>query len=186
MAKIDTTKIEGYATMSAEEKLAALEGFEFENPAPSAPSDEVTKLKTMLSKANSEAADWKRQLRERQSEAEREAAERAEADAKLREELETLKQEKAVSGYKAKYLEVGYDAETAERSAKAMLDHDYGTIFADMKAFIENRTKDIEAKALNKQPGLSAGLAPSAGDKNLEAENRERAAWGLPPIKPKT
>lgn len=175
MAKIDTTKIEGYANMSAEEKLAALEGFEFDIPASSGES-EVTKLKAMLSKANSEAASWKTQLREKQSEAEREAAERAEADAKLREELETLKQERAVSGYKAKYLEVGYDAEAAERSAKAMLDHDYGTVFADMKAFIENRTKDIEAKALNKQPGLTPGANPSAKDME-KSENEQMRKW---------
>ena len=47
--KIDTTAISGYAEMSAEEKLAALEAFEFETPAPK-DTDEVTKLKTALSK----------------------------------------------------------------------------------------------------------------------------------------
>ena len=34
MAKIDVTRIEGYESMSAEEKLAALEAYEFEAPAP--------------------------------------------------------------------------------------------------------------------------------------------------------
>ena len=32
MAKIDVTRIEGYESMSAEEKLAALEAYEFEAP----------------------------------------------------------------------------------------------------------------------------------------------------------
>ena len=63
--KIDTSKITGYAEMSAEEKLAALEAFEIE--APKSGTDETEKLKAALSKANSEAAEWKRQFREKQT-----------------------------------------------------------------------------------------------------------------------
>ena len=70
MAKIDTTMIEGYETMSAEDKLKALEEYEFETPAPKE-NDEVTNLKAALSRANSERAEWKRQFREKQTEAER-------------------------------------------------------------------------------------------------------------------
>ena len=55
MAKIDTSKIEGYAEMTPEQKLAALEGFEYEDN-----SAELEKQKNALSKANSEAAEWKR------------------------------------------------------------------------------------------------------------------------------
>ena len=55
MAKIDTSKIEGYANMTPEQKLAALEGFEYEDN-----SAELEKQKNALSKANSEAAEWKR------------------------------------------------------------------------------------------------------------------------------
>ena len=53
--KIDTSKITGYADMTAEEKLKALEEFEIETPKDN--GDEVTKLKTALSKANSDAAE---------------------------------------------------------------------------------------------------------------------------------
>ena len=67
--KIDTTKIAGYAEMSAEEKLKALEEYEIETPHDN--GDEVTKLKNALSKANSDAAEWKRQFREKQTEQER-------------------------------------------------------------------------------------------------------------------
>ena len=52
MAKIDTSKIEGYAEMTPEQKLAALEGFEYEDN-----SAELEKQKNALSKANSEAAE---------------------------------------------------------------------------------------------------------------------------------
>ena len=82
MAKIDVSKIEGYSEMSAEDKLKALEAYEFETPAPKE-SEETTRLKAALSKANSESAEWKRQLREKQTESERAEAERKERDAQV-------------------------------------------------------------------------------------------------------
>ena len=55
MAKIDVSKIEGYAEMTPEEKVAALEAHEYDDL-----SAEVEKYKNAASKANSEAADWRR------------------------------------------------------------------------------------------------------------------------------
>ena len=53
--KIDLTKIEGYENMTAEEKIAALEGFDVQQ-------DYTGYVrKDLLDKANSEAADYKRQ-----------------------------------------------------------------------------------------------------------------------------
>ena len=51
--KIDTTKIEGYADMSPEQKLAALEGYDMDVPAPD--TSEIQRLKEAVSRANSEA-----------------------------------------------------------------------------------------------------------------------------------
>ena len=65
MAKIDINAIEGYAEMSAEEKLAALESFEIPEP-------DFTGYvkKELLDKASSEAASFKKQLREKMTEEE--------------------------------------------------------------------------------------------------------------------
>ena len=52
--KIDTSKITGYSEMSAEDKLKALEGFEFDEPKHD--SGETDKLKAALSKAKSMVA----------------------------------------------------------------------------------------------------------------------------------
>ena len=43
--KIDTSKIENFESMSAEEKLNALMGYEFEEPKPTDNNAEITKLK---------------------------------------------------------------------------------------------------------------------------------------------
>ena len=178
--KIDTSTITGYAEMSAEEKLKALEGYEFETPKDS--NDEVTRLKTALSKANSDAAEWKRQFREKQTEAERQEAERAEREKAVEEELRGLRREKTVSGYVANCLSLGYDKDLAQRAAEAMADNDAATILEYQQTFLEAKQKELEATALNKQPTLTTGSPPTAQTAELIARNKERAAWGLPPI----
>lgn len=162
IAKIDVSKINGFDGMSAEEKLAALQNYEFEIPQSESDNAEVTKLQRLLSKANSEAADFKKQLREKQSEAERAEAERAEADKSLREELEALKKDKTIASYQAKYLSLGYDADLAAKTAQAFASGDYETVFANQALFNEAQKKAFDTAALNRQPGLSAGQTPQS------------------------
>ena len=176
--KIDTTRIEGYADMTAEEKLKALEEFEIEVPKDN--SDEVTKLKTALSNANSQAAEWKRQFREKQTEAERAEAERAEREKAVEDELRTLRRDKTVSGYVAQCLALGYDKDLALRAAEAMADNDAATIMACQQDFLEAKQKEMEAAALGKQPTLSVGAPPTAKQAEEEAAKKIRQHFGLP------
>ena len=181
--KIDTTRIEGYADMTAEDKLKALEEFEFEAPAPKDNSDEVTKLKTALSKANSDAAEWKRQFREKQTEAERAEAERQEREAAVENELRELRRDKTVSGFMAQCLALGYDKELALKAAEAMADNDAAAIMACQQDFLEAKQKELEAAALNKQPSLTPGAPPTAKQAEAESDNKLRYYFGLPPRK---
>lgn len=175
-----TEKIEGYAEMSAEDKLKALEEFEIE--APKDNSEEVTRLKTALSKANSDAAEWKRQFREKQTEQERAEAERAEREKAVEEELRGLRRDKSVSGYETQYLALGYTKELAKKAAEATADGDAATLMECQQEFLDAKTKEIEANALNKQPTLTPGAPPTAKVAEAEAYNKVRKAWGLPPI----
>ena len=179
MAKINTAAIEGYAEMSAEDKLKALEEYEFETPAPKE-SEEVTKLKNALSKANSDAAEWKRQFREKQTEAERAEAERKEREAAVEDELRTLRRDKTVSGYIAQYLALGYTQELALKAAEATADNDAATIMSCQQEYLAEKTKELEAAALNKQPTITAGSPPTAQAAEADAYNKMRKAWGLP------
>lgn len=178
--KIDTSKITGYAEMTAEEKLAALEAYEIEAPNS---GDEMTKLKAALSKANSDAAEWKRQFREKQTEQERAEAERAEREKAVEEELRNLRRDKTVSGYVAQCLALGYDKDLALRAAEAMADGDAASVFACQQDFLESKKKELEAAALNKQPTLTSGSPPTAQQADKDAINKERSWFGLPPIK---
>ena len=179
--KIDVSKITGYAEMSAEEKLKALEEFEFDTPKPA--TDEAEKLKAALSKANSEAAEWKRQFREKQTEQERTEAERAEREKAVEEELRGLRRDKTVSGYVAQCLSLGYDKDLALRAAEALADGDAASILACQQDFLEAKQKELEAAALNKQPSLTSGSPPTAQTAEADAYNKMRMAWGLKPIK---
>ena len=179
--KIDTSKITGYAEMSAEEKLKALEEYEIE--APQDNSAEVTNLKEALSKANSQAADWKRQFREKQTEAERAEAERVEREKAVEEELRNLRRDKTVSGYVAQCLALGYDKDLALRAAEAMADNDAAAILACQQDFLEAKQKELEATALNKQPTLTSGSPPTTQAAEKESINKTRSYFGLPPIK---
>ena len=181
--KIDVSKIEGYAEMSAEDKLKALEEFEIEIPKPATDTDEVIKLKNALSNANSQAAEYKRALREKQSEQERAEAERAEREAARDAEIKELRRDKTVSGNHANCLSLGYDKELAQRAAEAMADNDAAAIMECQREFLETKTKELEAAALNKQPTLTAGAPPTSQEAEKNAINEQRRAWGLPPIK---
>ena len=181
--KIDISKITGYAEMSADEKLKALEEYEFDAPASEDNGDEVTKLKAALSKANSEAASWKKQLREKQTEQERAEAERAEREKAVEEELNTLRRDKTVSGYVAQCLALGYNNELALKAAEAMADNDAAAILACQQEFLELKKQELEAAALNKQPTLTSGSPPTAQQADIDAQNKMRGYMGLPLIK---
>lgn len=180
--RIDTTKIEGYAEMTAEDKLKALEEFEIEVPVSQDISEEVNRLKTALSKSNSECAEWKHKYRETQTEAERAEAERAEREKAVEDELRTLRRDKTVSGYQAQCLALGYTQELALRAAEAMADNDAAAIMACQQEFLDAKQKELEAAALNKQPTLTTGSPPTAQGADLEALNKQRRYFGLPPI----
>jgi len=164
--KIDTSKIEGFEAMSAEDKLNAVLGLEIPDPVDN--SSEIDKLKTTLSKANAEAAEWKRQFREKQSESERAEAERAEREKARDEELMQLRRERTISQLEAEYLAAGYSKEMAAESAKASADGDTSTVLRIQTAFLEQTRKEIEAAALGRQSGLSVGTPPKAATKEDE------------------
>ena len=96
--KIDTSKLEGYANLTPEEKIAFLEGYEFpEAKAESVPNDEITRLKNALSKSNSEAADYRKKWQSTLSEQERLEAERQQRETDMQTQLNALLREKQTS-----------------------------------------------------------------------------------------
>ena len=153
MARIDITKIEGYETMSAEEKLAALEALDLPEP-------DFTGWvkKDVADKYASEAASFKKQLRERMTEEEAAKAKAAEDMASVMAELETLRADKAVSEYTTQFMGIGYDEALAKSTAQAIQKGDMAAMFKNHAKFVADREKALKAELLKDTP------APPAGD----------------------
>lgn len=176
--KIDPSKIEGFDNLSADEKVAALLNQEIEVEQ-TEPAD-VTKLKTSLSKANSEAAEYKRLLREKQTEAERAEADRAEREKALQDELASYRDRERISTYKANLMGAGIDEPTADLMAKSLPEGVADEYFLATKSFLDNQRQKLLTESINKQPGLSVGTPPTAAQAEREEENLLRKHMGLP------
>lgn len=169
--KIDTTTIAGYETMTAEEKLAALEGYEMQDKTN---EEETLNLKKLLSERNSQIKGLKDEIKSKMSETERLEAERAERTKALEEELKALKRDKTVSEYTAQFLSTGYSTELAKTSAEAMADGNVAVVFNNLKAFIVEHDKGINAEALR---NFQRPASSSAGDSSVTKEQFEKMGY---------
>ena len=151
MAKI-TDRIAGYAEMSAEDKLKALEALEEADN-----SAELERMKNAESKANSEAAAWKKKHNELLGEEERKKQEQADHLAQVEKELADLRKEKTVSEYAAKFLGMGYEESLAKETAQAMADGDTEKVFANQVKFNDALKKSAIADKLKNTPRPGAG-----------------------------
>lgn len=151
--RIDTTQITGYADMSVEEKLAALEAYEYSDN-----SDELEKLKTSVSKANSQAADYKRQLKEATANLGKATEESNSELTAIKEQLAALQREKAISENTASFIAQGYDKALAIDSATALMDGDSAKLFANMQKFMADHDKAVQAQLVRSTERPSIGI----------------------------
>ena len=172
MAKIDTSSIEGYADMTAEQKLAALEGMDLPEPDMSG-----YVAKGLYDKKVGELAAAKKSLGEHQSDEEKAREQREQEMEDLRTQVATLQKEKTISTYKAKYLADGYDERLAEDTAKALADGDIEKVFANQRAFIEAHDKALKGRLFDSTPDMpgSGGNGGVTDDIKLAKKLAERA-----------
>lgn len=147
MAKIDVTQIEGYADMTAEEKLKALEAFDIPDPDYSGYVS-----KEQFDKTASELAAKKKELSEKLSEDERQKQEEQEQREELQKKYDTLLRESTVSKNKAKLLGLGYEEKLADETAEAMADGNLDKVFANQKKHLDAVEKRVRAEVLKETP----------------------------------
>jgi len=134
--------------MSVEDIEAALAGIDL----PTDNSAEIERLKAALSKSNSEAADYKKQLREKMSEDERKAKEDAEKQEKLQSDYDALLRKVTISENKARLLALGYEDALAGEVAEAMADGDTEKVFAAQKKHLDSVEKKVREEVLKDTP----------------------------------
>lgn len=152
MAKIDVSTIEGYAEMSPEEKVAALEAYE----APTPDYSGYVK-KDLYDKAASDAASWKKKHNALLSEEDKKKQENEEELTSLRKKVEEMEKEKLISGHKARFLALGYDEVLAGETAVAMANGENDKVFANHKKFLESHDKAYKAQLMGQTSTPPAG-----------------------------
>lgn len=174
--KIDVTKIDGYESMSAEEKLKALEEFEVDVPEP----DYTGYVKKeVFDKTASELAEKKKELRDKLSTDEAEKLKEKEERDKLQADYEKLLHETAVAKNKSNLLALGYEEKLADETAEAMANGDLDKVMANQKKHLESFEKKIRAEALKDTPKPTGdgGSATMTLDSLRKMSSSERLAF---------
>ena len=163
---MDTTKIEGYENMSDAEKIAALEAYE--------PDLSGMVHKSVLDKATSEAADWKRKYNSTLTEAEQQKQAAEEARKATEDRLAELERKDKIATTKDKYVANGFTVELAQETAEAFVDGKMDVVLANITKHASIVAAAATDKALNDTPAPPASGNPKAGKINYDAE-REKA-----------
>lgn len=160
--------------MSVEDIEKALEGVELPNDG----SAEISRLQAALSKSNSEAADYKKKLREKMSAEELKAKEDADKWDELQRKYDALLKESTVTKNKARLLALGYDETLAAEVAEAMVAGDTDKVFAGQQKHLDSVAKKIREDVLKgtPKPTGGSGKTKSAEDIMKISDNSERQA----------
>lgn len=174
MAKIDVTQIEGYAEMSAEDKLKALEALDLPDPDYSG-----YVKKESFDKTASELAALKKQLKEKMTDDEAAKQKEQEEREELQNKYEKLLRESEIAKNKAKLVALGYEEKLADETAEAMADGNLEKVFVNQKKHLDSFEKKVRAEALKDTPKPT----PDGGSKTMTLEKfrkmslAERAAF---------
>lgn len=134
--------------------------------------DSESKLKTSLTNANSDAANWKKKYQETLSEEEQKRIAQQEEYNALVKERDSLKKDKTISEHYANLIALGYDDALAKETASAMYDNDYQKVYDNQKVFIKAQNEKIKAEAMKKNP------TPPAGDpKQVTKESFDKMTY---------
>ncbi len=116
---------------------------------------ENARLKREKDKASQDAAKYKRESMANKSEAEQKAIEKAEEDARIKEELAELRKESALNKLEKSFVSLGYSEDMAKQAAEAQYDGNTDLLFQIQKKFFAEKERAIKAELMRKMPGPS-------------------------------
>lgn len=170
MPKIDTGKIEGFDTMTAEEKLAALLGLDI--------PDEVDLTayvsKTLFDKTASELAEAKKTIKGNMSAEEIAKVEAKKAQEELQGKYDELLEKYTVNDYKTRYIAMGYDEKLAEDTAKALFEGKTDIVFANGEKFRTSVEQRVKTEVLQGTPKPDGAGGKEKPEKTADVELAER------------
>lgn len=137
------------------------------------------KLKKANDKATSEAASYKKQLREKQTAEEIALQEKAEKEAEREEQFQKLLRENTITKFEKNFLALGYPADLAAKAATAQCDNDTDELFSIQQIFIEEKEKTMKADWMKSMPNPPAGNddCPVSKEQFRKMKYSERVAF---------
>ena len=182
MPNIDTSTIEGFDTMSAEDQVKALLGLDI----PEKVDLSGYVKKELLDKTSSELAAAKRSLKEKMTTEEAAKAQSDEAMKELQDKYNELLKKTSIAENTAKYLEVGYSPELAKSTAEAIFNGDMDAVLENQKKYnaeCEKRFKENVERGLHPNGGSSSekdspeiALAKKFGKQKADAHSSSQEA----------
>lgn len=115
-------------------------------------SEVENKYKNLISKANAEAAKYKKELKAKLSEQEAKEMERNSQLEEMQEELNTLKAEKQQTEYIAKFVSQGYDADSATSAAKAVVANDIDSLLKIQSSVFAKKEDALKSQLMKNTP----------------------------------
>lgn len=137
------------------------------------------KLKRAQSNASADVSRLKKELESRMSEAELAEKKRNDYIAELESKNAAYEAEATYNHNVKGLLEVGYDTAAADKIAKTLPGKMDASFFDGQKEFLSNMKSKLMAEALNQQPGLTAGTAPTAKMVEESEKDQLRGWFGL-------
>jgi hypothetical protein len=172
MANFDTSTIENFDTMTAEEKLDALLKADIPEQVDMSKYILKDQFDKKVSDLNSQNKKLKDQMNaEQQKKVEEDEAKAAEAQkfADLENKYNELLKNSTLKEHTISLTGLGFDEKLAGETATAIVEGDSTKLFANMKKFLENYRKAIEKELMDKTPG-PGGNAGKTDDKNTAVE----------------
>lgn len=165
---IDTSTIENYENMTAEEKVAALESFKYNDTSDdlATAQEQMKKLKDATDKATHSAADYKKQLEALKQQS---SGSNSEVET-LKTQIAELTKINTLTSLKATRLSLGYTEELASQYAEAQLDNDYTKVAEIERQFLEEKEKAFKAEALKTSPKPGQGGTGTPPTKTVTKE----------------
>lgn len=174
MAQIDTSTIAGYADMTVEQKLAALEGLNLPDPDYSG-----YVRKELFDKASSELADAKKRARSVTEESSKEKSAMESKMEQMEAELAKLTKERAVSEYNAQFLGMAFDTKTANKAASALADNDTAALFTAFKEHLEAHDAALKLNQIKSMPVPPPGAGGAENTNFAELARKSMAAGDM-------
>lgn len=134
---------------------------------------EKAKLKASFDRSSSEAADYKKRLRAKQTAEETEAEAQREEMERLRTENENFKKQKALSDATNRFISIGMSVDMAKEAAQKETDGDLDGVTMLYQKHTQSVIESKKAEWLASRPEINSG-----GKDQNEAEEIKKAFFG--------